>query len=258
MEPINLERLNSATKYPSILTYHKLDPSNGRLSGETNTWFVAEDCYVTEKIDGTNVRIIVMPDGDYFIGSRENLLYAKGDRIGDPAQTIVANTRDLADRLASETSIRYGIGVVLFGELFGGKVGAAAKQYKPNGSTGFRLFDVMALPRQQIASMESRDLAAWRDAGGQGNLFSSVTAITALANSLGLDVVPDLNTSPPPIELEETMAWLQQAIKRSHVADADAYGNPEGVVVRTNDRKSIAKIRFEDYRRTLKAIAKAK
>ena len=73
---INLQRLNSATKYPSILTLHKLG-EKGRLTADLN--LVPEaDLVVTEKVDGTNTRIVFMPDGVYMIGSREHLLHAKG------------------------------------------------------------------------------------------------------------------------------------------------------------------------------------
>lgn len=70
------------TKYPSILTYHKLG-EKGKLLDEVQVPF-DQPAILAEKIDGVNSRIIIFPDGLYIIGSREELLYAKGDLIGNP------------------------------------------------------------------------------------------------------------------------------------------------------------------------------
>ncbi|MFI7515873.1 hypothetical protein ACIBVK_20520 [Micromonospora echinofusca] len=55
---------------------------------------------LTEKVDGTNARIVGLPGGAYLIGSREELLYARGDLIGNPALGIVDALRDVAERLS--------------------------------------------------------------------------------------------------------------------------------------------------------------
>ena len=70
----NFDALNSATKYPPIEMYHVLD-ERGTLT-EDLTFGFAGDVVFTEKVDGTNARIILLPGGDYIIGSREHLLYA--------------------------------------------------------------------------------------------------------------------------------------------------------------------------------------
>jgi hypothetical protein len=45
---------------------------------------------------------------------------------------------------------------------------------------------------------------------------------------------------------------LSETLLRTRVALAEAAsGHPEGVVVRTEDRSVIAKIRYEDYKRTV-------
>src|SRR5205807_4449122 len=133
----DLTALNSLTKYPSISTYHTLDSANGGLLDETVPFTGA--VIGTEKVDGTNSRIISLPDGNYLLGSREELLYAKGDLIGNPAQGVVAALREFADVLAPVTDdvIR-----VHYVELYGGKVTAASKQYTGSHTVGYRLFDV--------------------------------------------------------------------------------------------------------------------
>lgn len=64
----SLRAVNSMTKYPSIPTYHALDTKNGCLLGETVP--LAGPVILTEKVDGTNARIIALPDGSWIIGSR--------------------------------------------------------------------------------------------------------------------------------------------------------------------------------------------
>lgn len=71
------EKINTLTKYPSILTLHKLG-EKGRLTNELTTPVEGEIMYATEKIDGTNVRIICYGT-EYLIGSREFILHHCGD-----------------------------------------------------------------------------------------------------------------------------------------------------------------------------------
>lgn len=69
---MDLSALNSLTKYPSIPTYHDLDPANGSLLNTTVAY--TGPVIGTEKIDGTNSRIVSLPDGTYILGSREEFL----------------------------------------------------------------------------------------------------------------------------------------------------------------------------------------
>ncbi len=69
----DLNKLNSMTKYPSIPTYHALGDKGALL--EQTVSFDGE-IILTEKIDGTNSRIVLLPDGNFVLGSREELLFA--------------------------------------------------------------------------------------------------------------------------------------------------------------------------------------
>jgi hypothetical protein len=77
LRDLNLRRLNSATKYPSIPTYHRLG-EKGRLQEDVLTPFPLDpstEYEITEKIDGTNTRIVLAPSSEeYLIGSREEWL----------------------------------------------------------------------------------------------------------------------------------------------------------------------------------------
>lgn len=88
MRSAELDVVNTATKYPSIPTYHQLDPRNGRLNEHPLVFAPGGAVQVTEKVDGTNGRIVVFPCGGYVIGSREELLWARGDLGGLPVRRL--------------------------------------------------------------------------------------------------------------------------------------------------------------------------
>ena len=132
---VDLKALNSLTKYPSIPTYHHLDPRNGGLTEEAVPF--AGQVIGSEKVDGTNSRIIMLPGGGYLLGSREELLYARGDLIGNPALGIVEHLKPVAERLtppAGDDPI-----TVYYLETYGGKIGGQAKNYSARGTVGHRL-----------------------------------------------------------------------------------------------------------------------
>jgi hypothetical protein len=246
---VDLRSLNSLTKYPSIPTYHLLDPRNGGLQDEAVVF--SGPVIGTEKVDGTNARMILVPGGEWLLGSREELLYAKGDLIGNPSQGIVAALGPVAEALApvAGDEIR-----VLYVELYGGKVGAGAKQYTTDPARyGWRLFDVVVL-RDDLLGWPAERIAAWRDGGGQP--FLAEDALAAAADEAGLELTPRLFTMDAgelPTDLEKTGAWLAEQLPTTRVRlDDGAPGGPEGIVLRTEDRGVIAKARFQDYARTLK------
>ena len=256
MNGTDLARLNSATKYPPIMTYHALDPKNGRLLEETNLPFGDDTPVVlTEKVDGTNGRVIVMPDGDWFIGSREELLYARGDRIENPALGIVPALLPLAPTLAPGVEDI----TVYFLEVYGKGIGGNGKQYTGEGRTGYRLFDVGGIPLS-ILEMERGQISSWRDHGGQK--FGTEVGLRKLADWHGnLPLTPRLSIvkgGDLPTTLKGMRDFLTRyllsddGIARTRAAlDEAAGGRPEGIVLRTQDRSLIAKARFADYDRTL-------
>ncbi|MER5479627.1 RNA ligase family protein [Streptomyces sp. NPDC002734] len=249
----DLAALNSATKYPSIPTYHRLDPRNGGLLEEP-TRFIG-DVLLTEKVDGTNGRIVLLPDGDYVIGSREELLHAKGDRVHNPALGIVDELKPLADRLRADDA--QGRVTVFYLEVYGRKIGGAAKQYTGGSGVGHRLFDVAFLrPEDLDRSLEQ--ISSWRDGGGQD--FGDEPALRRIAASADIPLVPRLATVPGellPAAVDDMATLLAERLPATRVAlDDGAGGSPEGIVLRTPDRSVIAKARFQDYARTLKRRAR--
>jgi hypothetical protein len=245
---VDLRLLNSLSKYPSIPTYHALDPRDGGLTSPA-TEFPGE-VVATEKVDGTNSRLVLLPDGSYLIGSREELLYAKGDLIGNPALGIVEQLKPVAARLPAGDGIR-----VYFLELYGGKVGGAAKQYTSDpGHFGWRLFDVAELTdwREPLSWAPAR-ISAWRESGGQP--WVPEDTLVTLAAAAGLELTPRLWHRPGaelPAGIEDMHKLLTATLPNTLVGLDGVAGRAEGLVLRAPDRSVIAKARFQDYERTLR------
>lgn len=244
-----LAALNTATKYPSIPTYHALDPKNGGLLEDVTAF--PDEVLLTEKVDGTNGRIVLFPDGDFFIGSREELLHARGDRIPNLALGIVAALEPLADRLRPRDEHRQI--VVFFLEVYGHKIGGAAKQYTTTGAVGYRLFDIACI-LPDVLEWDRAQISSWRNNGGQR--FCNEATLQRAADAEAIELTPRLDTIPGgelPTDVEDMAAFLAGRLPVTRVGlDDGAGGSPEGIVLRSTDRSVIAKARFQDYARTLK------
>jgi hypothetical protein len=248
---VDLGKLNSMTKYPSILTYHALGdkgalqetvqiPFQGRILG-------------TEKVDGTNTRLIFCPDQSVLVGSREDLLWERRDLIGNPAMGIVDAVKETVPRLV-DTLCRPGRIAVYFVEVFGRNIGSGAKNYTKTGKVGFRLFDVVVIDNyDELFDWPADKIAQWRDNFGQR--YVTADEIGKLAAEVGFQTVPalfDMEAAQLPTDLEESYRFLLQFPSSQCKLDEEAHGVPEGIVVRNPHRSRIAKLRREDYERTLK------
>ncbi len=257
---MDLKKINSLTKYPSIQTYHQLG-ERGRLNDALTDavgFNESSQAYIYEKVDGENSRIILlrMPDGeiDYLIGSREELLYAKGDRIGNPYGNIADFLKSLAEQLiTSDFADQDWALAVIYQESYGGKT-KASKNYSDRKTQSYRAFDVFTLNQEEldrILSLPPEKIAEWREHGNQP--FYVDEEKQSLFECLNLQAAPLLETiSGPdfPTSLEDTFAYLKK-FETTQVGIESA-GKAEGIVVRTADRKLIRKIRFEDYERTFR------
>jgi hypothetical protein len=250
-----LAALNSATKYPSIETFHVLG-ERGALTEQVGPFWGAEPkerVFLTEKVDGTNGRIILLPGGDYFIGSREELLYAEGDRVENPALSIVEVLKPLAEELIGLMDQNDDLAHVVYLEVYGGKVGAQAKQYSGLGGKSARMFDVAAVDLEWLDESRER-ISTWRENGGQD--FYDEKRLNAFSQAAGLPRVPLLGSTFAdllPTSVEGMSSFLRDYLPNTRVAlDAEAGNKAEGIVFRTENRNRIAKARFQDYERTLK------
>lgn len=257
----HLPILNSLTKYPSIPTYHVMG-EKGRLTPERIPMPAAGPFQLTEKLDGTNVRIVMLPSlGMWFVGSREELLTERTDLVHNPVLGIVDGVRAHAVRsfakLCSKPNTVDNV-YTLYGELFGGKAAGMGKQYGQS-RTDFNLFDVAVEPwlafREKLQTFNPERAAHWRDNGNQAYL--NLNQLALFASELDLRLVPSIDVVDSlPDDLEPTEQFLRAAIQTTRrKLDDKALGRPEGLVARTGDRKWIAKLRFEDYERTLRRKA---
>lgn len=242
MQDFDLRKLNSATKYPSIPTFHELGP--GGILQESGNPFKDHDgpIYVTEKVDGANGRIICYDD-DWFIGSREDLLTASGDRIPNPVQRIVET---LEPRANLWVDTEYKLYVYYF-EVYGDKRQPAWKTYGNGTATAALMFDQAEIPLE-VLTWDIEQIASWRDQGGQ-NFNPRVTFAH-------FDTVPLLsvldNGNQVPESIEDMYQFLQIVAKSTEAGiDPDTQDRPEGIVLRTADRSIIRKVRYQNYERTL-------
>ena len=254
-ETVDLRKLNSATKYPSIETYHTL--KNGLLT-EPAMDFEGQPVIGTEKVDGTNGRVLVPPFyGEPFrrlVGSREEWLHHTGDLIYIPNEGIVDAVLPHIDQFDQSLD---GLWRLWFFEVFGGKVGGH-KNYTGHGATGIRIFDLVEISPMhllEVLSWDIQKISSWREHGGQP--FVNEKTLQDAAAEAGLEVTPRLGTFKGlPQDLKGMHDFLKLHAPKTLVAlDGDAKGiRAEGIVFRTEDRKVIAKARFEDYERTERKV----
>lgn len=249
---IDLRKFNSITKYPSIPTYHTIDPKSGVLAEPTIEF--EGDVFTSEKIDGSNSRVILFGT-EYIIGSRNDLLFYCNDLLHLPTESIVDTVRPMADMIpiGSHDTL-----IVLYMESYGkGICGKAGKAYSTKG-TSYRMFDALEIPMDAVhglLELPLEEISRWRDKGGQA--FASVARLSELSGKLGIPLTPQLPTTwtgeTMPKGIDETLDALK-AILPSTMASIDesAMGKAEGIVVRTAERKTIAKLRFQDYERTIR------
>ena len=260
---------NSFTKYPSILTYHKMG-NKGCLSPELSFPEYTEDTdtelFVTEKIDGTNTRILIY-NGDYVIGSREEWVYAKGDRvIPSNAKGWISFMKEIAERITPQIpSDRF---VCFYGELYGSKLQKSWKHYtsQEKDSYGFRVFDMWGMEwnffENLFTTMDENQASTWRESNQQP--WSTVSQIQSVCEKLNLEHVPYLTTThftgPEGQSVNSDIMDVYEFLCRfrhtkASLDDSEKKNDEaEGVVIRSCDRKYIAKLRFEDYERTIRKM----
>lgn len=238
---LNLQQINSLTKYPSIPTYHQMG-ERGKLLDQ-DPMIPNGPVYITEKIDGTNGRIILLDD-EYLIGSREELLRYSGDLLSSDSQRVV----ECLEPIARELECCPGYMMTFWFEVFGPKIQQGQKVY--GDQLRCRLLDVAWISPKQLDEMHSWDpaqCAAWRDRDIKR--FWSPKDIGVFADDQQLALPPNLgesdffSTAP---DIKATQFWLDMTIRQSLLGP----GMAEGVVIRTEDRSFIAKLRYEDYRRS--------
>lgn len=264
IEKYGLDKINSATKYPSILTYHELGSKGGMVNGlcEGKSFPSNEKIEITEKVDGTNSRMVLVGN-DFLIGSREEIVYARRDRVKnsviiDPVVKALYKVVQEADGLDFNKDYV----TVIFGETYGHKIQSGSKVYCAGSQKiGYRVFDIVRWTIDEfiniMASIPSDALASWRDKGNQK--FLSTYDLSLFCDKFSINRTPIVYSGygkEIPTDVEETLNWMGNTIPLSKaVLDTvgvddlsnPKFGSPEGLVIRTQDRSLIRKLRFNDY-----------
>ncbi len=242
------DKINTFTKYPSILTLHKFG-EKGKFTDEFTTNILNEDMFATEKIDGTNARIICF-GSEYLIGSREFILHHNEDLYFDNSQLIVQGLKDLKIKIPQTEKL-----TVIYGEFYGGKTSANSKWYGKD-KNGFKVFDIAVYDDLSILELSQESISKWReretvegiiygqkflkyyDMKNQFNQFEYVPNIPFELNDFShISVLQSLNSFIP-----------NTTVSLSNIATKKA----EGLILRNENRSKIVKLRFEDYVRAVR------
>ena len=248
------EKINTLTKYPSILTLHKLD-GKGKLTENLTTNLAGEKMYATEKIDGTNVRIICWKN-EFLVGSRKCILHYSEDLYWDEAIDIVNQFYKLEIPVINPEHL-----TVIYGELFGGKITGKSKNYGKEAH-GFRVFDIAVLKDLSILEKSVTEISSWREHSLDSSIDDTIQYGQNFVNMEILEtynypLVPKITFELAGFDHATILNALDKFMPASKVALTDsALLKPEGVVLRNWDRTKIVKLRFEDYRRTVKRFAR--
>jgi hypothetical protein len=212
-------------KYPKIQTLFnrdekfKVDTSQLRIPefGLIKQWLI------TEKIDGTNIRVFLEPDGKVRFGGRT-----------DRAQIPVTLLDVLRDIFTAERIARAFIAddlVILYGEGYGPKIQKGGKYRSDHPS--FRLFDVRV-----------------------GDWWLNWDDVEDIAHNLDIETVPVLYRDYSSL-LPTCYAELEDIIPFSIIASFENERNDvqaEGIVARTNPllcrrngERLMWKLKFKDF-----------
>ena len=263
-----VDKINSLTEYPSILTYHKLGDKGSLLNElyEENRFKKDDILEITEKIDGTNMRLILTND-DYLVATRSKIIHAKNDRIiTDPNVNVVVDSCDyLIKTFANDTTSDCVL--IVFGEAYGYNICEGSNVYCSIDnitSRKFRVFDVRCIPCiefEKLLEKDIQDISRWKSYSNE--YWYDYNVLDAFCEQFQLERTPVLtriNEKDLPTGFDATYKWMKQfsnsqaviGIPDDEVDYSPKFGKSEGVVIRNLDRSVVSKLRFEDCERTIR------
>lgn len=184
------------TKYPKINTLWKRDDNFNIIVGDysceeftsINKW------HLTEKIDGTNIRI--------FYNGEEPIFYGRTDVSTIPLFLLESLKKIFTKELLSKQFSGLKAGIVLYGEGYGNKIQKVGKKYRKDNY--FILFDA--------------NINGW---------WLEPSKVKQLAEDLGIDYVPELGIVN---SIQEAIAFVKEKYK-SKIAQEELIA--EGIVARS-------------------------
>ena len=273
-EVYGIDKINSITEYPSIMTYHKLGDKGSLLNElySENRFNKNEELEVTEKVDGTNMRLI-LTNSDYFVGTRANIVYAKDDRIiNEPSvEVVLRDCKYLIDNFMGDRLLDDKV-YVIYGEVYGYNICDGNKVYCSVADAAhrkFRVFDVRTYPCLKLEEILEKDIQeVSRFKSTNNDYWYDYDMLDAFCEQFQLERTPvrmRINESNLPTDFDKTYKWMLDNFNDSLVvigAPVEGkeynlrFGKAEGVVIRNKDRSVISKLRFEDYERTIRRRSK--
>lgn len=217
--------------YPKIETLFNRDPENmkhvihGDLRDES--FGLVDKWLVTEKVDGTNVRVGLTVDGEVRFGGRS-------DNAQMPLPLLTHLTETFPRKLLA-SAFDEGVVATLYGEGYGARIQKAGGNYRSTPS--FRLFDVRV-----------------------GDWWLNWEGVEAVADKLGILTVPILDVDCT------TEQAIEHATSYSEVArvENDCAVIHEGIVCRTdplllmrNGKRLVWKLKASDFPTPATANAEA-
>ncbi len=142
---------------------------------------------VTEKIDGTNIRVMLSESGEVSFGGRSQAAQIHGDLV----QYLVRTFQQ--DRLKSAMWVQGPVECILFGEGYGPGIHKGGGLYRPDKS--FILFDVL------VAGKWWLDRDAVNDVAGKLNID-----VVPYLGRMTLDEIVELVRKPFPSKIGTAMA----------------------------------------------------
>lgn len=162
---------------------------------------------VTEKIDGTNIRVVIDEKGEVHFGGRTDAAQIPAFLVEHLIKTFTADKMKALWQPKKDGSL-VPYEIQLFGEGYGEKIQKGGGNYRPGVS--FRLFDVLV----------------------SGRWWLDLTGVSEIAERLGINIVPVIGVMTAP----DVVAMIRRGDMNSVVAEEErkTVARAEGVVCRTN------------------------
>jgi len=215
-------------KYPKIETLYDRDENFNVDSARLRLpeFVLINRWVVTEKVDGTNIRIFLTLDGTVEIRGRTDKAQIPVFLFSYLRETFTQNA--VRDALVPDGEIQTHE-YILYGEGYGNKIQKAGKQYRPD-DVSFRLFDVKV-----------------------GGLWLDWENVENIAWKLGICTVPVLGfIYHLPKSKDELLAIIDESVVA--MEDSENILLPEGIVARTDPllltrrgERLMWKLKFSDF-----------
>lgn len=195
-------------EYPKIETLYDRDKKTFKVYPTKLRWAEFDNIkrwQITEKVDGTNIRVSLKADGTINFGGRTDNAQMPGHLLNYLQATFTT------DKLLTAFSLTEGDEVVLFGEGYGEKIQKGGGKYRQGVS--FRLFDVVV-----------------------GKWWLEPESIADIATKLGVRAVPSLGEIDfLPKSIEELRAIIGHAGYSTAAQEDGGVGcEAEGIIARTS------------------------